>query len=246
MKDIKLDKDRPRLSDIEIQKIYAFTTKKYIKYYDVQVELVDHIANKIEDMQASDAGLSFDKALHDVYKGFGVYGFTKVQSKKEQELQSYWAKRMRHHFYRYFKLPKVILTVVLSALIFFVFRYLSVFHQDGIIILIALITICVVSILLSYRLRRERKKTYPDKELLVMHSYETALMGTSSLGNLLPVFWVQFPQFINNNLSIELLGFLSIAFAFMIIVLHASIYVFPQWLEEELAEKYSWIAPQLS
>ena len=40
-----------KLTTTQIQSIFDFTTTKYIKYYDVQLELVDHIANRIEELQ---------------------------------------------------------------------------------------------------------------------------------------------------------------------------------------------------
>ncbi|MDO5969467.1 hypothetical protein Q4Q35_06575 [Flavivirga aquimarina] len=37
-----------RLTELQINKLYAFTKKRYVEWYDVQIELVDHLANGIE------------------------------------------------------------------------------------------------------------------------------------------------------------------------------------------------------
>ena len=37
-----------KLTDTQIQDLYTFTRKHYVEYYDVQTELVDHLANDIE------------------------------------------------------------------------------------------------------------------------------------------------------------------------------------------------------
>ena len=50
-----------KLTPTQIQSIFDFTTTKYIKYYDVQLELVDHIANRIEELQTEDVQLTFIK-----------------------------------------------------------------------------------------------------------------------------------------------------------------------------------------
>ena len=102
----------------QIQTIFDFTEKKYIKYYDVQLEPVDHIADKIETLQADDPNLSFDRALHEVYKSFGVFGFNKVQEQKMVELHRYWMRHLKSYIKGYFKLPKIIITVILSLCIY--------------------------------------------------------------------------------------------------------------------------------
>ncbi len=38
-----------KITEQEINQIFDFTKKHYVEFYDVQVELVDHLANAIED-----------------------------------------------------------------------------------------------------------------------------------------------------------------------------------------------------
>ena len=38
-----------QLTPAQIQKLYAFTIKHYVVHYDLQTELVDHLANGIEE-----------------------------------------------------------------------------------------------------------------------------------------------------------------------------------------------------
>jgi len=37
-----------KLNVYQIEKLYDFTKKHYVDYYDLQTELVDHLANAIE------------------------------------------------------------------------------------------------------------------------------------------------------------------------------------------------------
>ena len=231
----------PQLSKEQIDEIFAFTSKKYIKYYDVQVELVDHIANKIEDMQKADPDLSFDRALYKVYKSFGVYGFTKVQSQKTYELLSYWSKRMRYHFYQYFKPPQILLTIGLSVVLFFLLQSLCDLFLDGLVISGGIFLLGAAVGTLTYIKRRKRRKIYPEKELLVLSTYEGALINTSFFGNMFIPFWVNLPDLTNNSVHIIGIAIVAVIFAFLIISIHASIFVFPGWLHEELEEKYQWL-----
>ena len=83
------------LSSEQIKSIFAFTSKKYVKFYDVQLELVDHVASKIEDLMAQESALTFELALQQVYRSYGVFGFTKVAEAKLFELNRMWEKRVR-------------------------------------------------------------------------------------------------------------------------------------------------------
>ena len=38
-----------KLSSNQIQQLYTFTQQHYVEYYDLQTELVDHLANSIEE-----------------------------------------------------------------------------------------------------------------------------------------------------------------------------------------------------
>ena len=62
------------LSTEHIQQLFSFTEKKFVRWYDLQVELVDHLANKIEAEMAADSSLSFERAsvLSKSNRGFCV------------------------------------------------------------------------------------------------------------------------------------------------------------------------------
>ena len=64
-----------QLSSKEIDLLFEFTKKKLVHWYDLQVELVDHLAARIEEEMQADQKLSFEQALEKVYKGFGLFGF---------------------------------------------------------------------------------------------------------------------------------------------------------------------------
>jgi hypothetical protein len=48
-----------KLTETHIQELYKFTRKHYVYFYDVQSELVDHLANDIEDIWKAQPNLSF-------------------------------------------------------------------------------------------------------------------------------------------------------------------------------------------
>ena len=75
------------LSKEQIEHLFTFTQKKFVHWYDLQVELVDHLANKIEAEMANDSKLTFERALNNVYAKFGIFGFAKIVSEREAVLR---------------------------------------------------------------------------------------------------------------------------------------------------------------
>ena len=61
-----------KLSEEQIEQLYAFVRKKGLMYIDLQDEMVDHLANAIEDQMTENPEITFDKALQIEYKKFGV------------------------------------------------------------------------------------------------------------------------------------------------------------------------------
>ncbi len=75
-----------QLSKDQIDQLFAFTKRKMVHWYDLQVELVDHLAERIEEEMNADPKLSFDAALAKVYAGFGIFGFAKIVQERSKSL----------------------------------------------------------------------------------------------------------------------------------------------------------------
>ncbi|MFG6685371.1 hypothetical protein ACGK9U_02225 [Mariniflexile sp. HNIBRBA6329] len=99
-----------KLTSLEIEHLYTFTRKHFVEFYDVQTELVDHLANGIEAQWEENSGLEFEKALEKEFKKFGVFGFSEIVEQKMHALEKYYRKEVWNCLKEYFKLPKIILT----------------------------------------------------------------------------------------------------------------------------------------
>ena len=75
------------LTTEQIDYLFDFTRQKRVRYYDVQVEIVDHLASAIEEKQREQPDLAFQAALEQVYSGFGIFGFAKVVQAREQAVE---------------------------------------------------------------------------------------------------------------------------------------------------------------
>ncbi|RYY90157.1 MAG: hypothetical protein EOO15_03680 [Chitinophagaceae bacterium] len=104
-----------QLTPEQIDALFAFTRKRYVHWYDLQSELADHLASRIEEEWVKDPSLSFDAALGKVYKAFGIFGFAHIVQHKEAQLARSSRRLWWTSFRRYFGLPHIV--GVIAALI---------------------------------------------------------------------------------------------------------------------------------
>ncbi len=105
------------LSQEQIQQLFLFTEKKFVRWYDLQVELVDHLANKIEAEMELDPSLSFDRALGNVYAEFGIFGFAQIVREKEDSLRKGNNKLLWKEIRTQFTWPNVVRSFAILAVI---------------------------------------------------------------------------------------------------------------------------------
>ncbi len=126
-----------KLSHTEIEELYEFCYFQSIVYYDLQVELVDHLALSIENLWTENPDLSFDNALYEVSQQFGGHaGFVIIRLDKEKALRKKYRRLLWQFVSEYYKFPKIAVTIALAALFFTIFRLVEndeyVFYSFGI------------------------------------------------------------------------------------------------------------------
>ncbi|GLB52876.1 hypothetical protein NBRC110019_19160 [Neptunitalea chrysea] len=106
-----------KLTTEQIEDIYLFVTK-HVEFYDVQMELVDHMANGIEEQWKENEHVSFEIAFNEEFKKFGVSGFENIQEEKYLFLKKRYHTMIWKEMVGFFKLPQVIATVLMVYLIY--------------------------------------------------------------------------------------------------------------------------------
>ncbi|RYE01663.1 MAG: hypothetical protein EOP50_01620 [Sphingobacteriales bacterium] len=142
-----------QLSPEQIETLFAFTRKKYVHWYDLQAELVDHLASRIEEECSKDSTLRFEAALRNVYAGFGLFGFAHIVQEKESQLRRSSRKLWWRTFRAYFGLPHVVLVVASVVLLWQIAHLLPVLPA----LLIILVPYAYTQVRLL-GLQRERRK----------------------------------------------------------------------------------------
>jgi len=107
-----------QLTKNQIQELFAFTKSHRIRYYDLQSEVVDHLASAIENKWADNPDVPFKKALDEIYAGFGIYGFGKLEQEKRDAIQRKIAWKLWAFIKSYLTPPKILLTLLLIISIY--------------------------------------------------------------------------------------------------------------------------------
>lgn len=107
-----------KLTQDQIQELYKFTRTHYVEHYDLQTELVDHLANGIEKLLKEDPNRTFKEATIIEFKKFGVFGFHHVIKERKKAMSKTYRLHILKFYKECFHLPKIFLVIGLSILVF--------------------------------------------------------------------------------------------------------------------------------
>lgn len=148
-----------KLNPSQIDRLYTFTRQHYVEYYDLQTELVDHLAHAIEAELEQNPQFSFEEVLNKEFKKFGVFGFMDVVEKRQIALGKKYNRLVLKHFKEFFTIPKIILTasLVLGLFLYLRIEYWEYFFPASMLLL--LIGILPVAIIKNRKRKQHQQKT---------------------------------------------------------------------------------------
>ncbi len=218
----------------QINCLFQFTQKHYVEYYDLQLELVDHLACGIEKQWENDESISFEDALNTEFKKFGIFGFSDIVDKRKIELQKKYNKFLKKIVVQHLKRKEYIGILVLSAIVYFIFTLIDA----KITFIVGIILFYSLAIFQFFRLQlmfKNKVKEMGRKFVLTEMIYKN-LFSLSAISGFL-------------NLGIQSLLHLNFSFFYLNIVftiilpisfllLYVSCYFLPNHSEEILEEMY--------
>ncbi|NRD22139.1 hypothetical protein HNV10_02730 [Winogradskyella litoriviva] len=223
-----------KLTESQIQELYTFTRQHFVEHYDLQTELVDHLANDIETQWQEQPKLSFENAKNKAFKKFGIFGFMDAIEQKGKAMNKRYRGYLWNELKKWFEIPQVFAIICL----FLVF-YLSFTSSFAIELAIAYYVIVVVwSMTKSFMLNKQfkrRKKASNKKWLLEEMIFKQA--GGASLFFLSQIYNIHLltGDFLSNSYVIILL---SMAFTIIALVYYISFELIPNKAEKLLNETY--------
>ena len=224
-----------KVTSLQIERLFQFTDQHFVDYYDVQLELVDHLANAIEEQWQENPDKDFETALQEEFKKFGVFGFLDVVEARQAAMQKRYHQLMWKEAKEFLKLPKV----VILATAFLVSFTLITQITYGVYILIGIL-LCLV-ILFSLRLYKNNKeiKRLIKQSKQKPYLLETLLNHTGQFGaflNLPIQLLVLIPKEVEINIWIGIIY--GLLLTGVTLVFYITLFLLPRKRDEILQEAY--------
>ncbi|QRM88745.1 hypothetical protein FG167_05690 [Lacinutrix sp. WUR7] len=218
----------------QLENLYQFTRKHFVEHYDLQTELVDHLANDIESIWENNPDLPYENARDKAFEKFGVFGFMNAVEQRQKAMHKRYLKFLWTELKQWFTLPKAIKTAALFIMIYVAFTSslfsYFIFAFYGI--------VCIWSFVKSVQLKRQfkrRKEVSNKKWMLEEIIFKQAGGSVLLLMSQLPSLYNLSDNLFTNFYFV--LGF-SIFSTLFFLWLYISFLILPQKAEELLNKTY--------
>ena len=195
-----------KLSKEQTELLYVFVQKKGIQFIDLQDELVDRMANAIEDYINVNPETGFEEALQIEYKKLGIFGFDDDLVKKQSVFGKKVIRLYGKQILSFLKRPNLLFTLGLLLASYYLSNHIS-----------GLVGVCLASVIFVffgiyffYRFRHFRKEA--KKYLFVQQLVSTLSYSWFLFFYILvyPVFFLPLDLFLLHPFYICGLLFLTI------------------------------------
>ena len=225
-----------KLTQSQITQLYKFTKQHYVEFFDVQTELVDHLANDIEQIWEKHPHLSFEKARDISFKKFGVFGFMDVIEQKQKAMNKKYRKILWRFVKAWFSMPKIAIT---ATIFFFFFTLLQIKYSEYILVGVIAILIVFDMVKIFVNKRKNKKKKERKEKIFLLES----MIGETRNGftgfSFISLFnFLQLIKFNFSSLAIHWVFIISIIATLLCILFYVINYIIPQKAEELLEEIY--------
>jgi hypothetical protein len=222
------------LSKNQIEELYVFTRKHYVEWYDVQTELVDHLANGIERQWEINSNISFKDALNAEFKKFGIFGFSELVENKQRALNKYYRSLVFKELKTYLRLPSFLFLIITV----YAFKtLLSTIGYKAYVLAAIIVLMLAVSVCHMYREKKAIKRRYANtgKKWL----FDAAIM---ELGGFVHVSFllIQVPNFDRFSMLQTGVGTLLVSTVVILyfMVFYISTRIVPKIIKENMKNRY--------
>lgn len=132
-----------KLLAVHINQIKDFVSSRGFIEPDLQIEIIDHMACRVEDLMSANQTLTFSHAIKLAHSEFGIMGFSVFEDGMRSALQKRYFKVFRDLFLANFKWKTVPLMFAFVYLVNIVFQAINrpatVFNFTGLLLMLALV-----------------------------------------------------------------------------------------------------------
>ena len=107
-----------KLTNQQINYVENYIISKDIKWYELQVELTDHMINSMEEFWKADPELTFHQVKHYAEERFGRNGFKAIEEERTQILRKEFRRMQRRMIADYLKFPKIFVSALALIVVY--------------------------------------------------------------------------------------------------------------------------------
>jgi hypothetical protein len=223
----------PTISNDQVDKLYNFTCKHFVVFFDLQTELVDHLANGIENQWEQNSKLSFEAALELEFKKFGIYGFSDIVEQRTQQMQKRYHKFVWLHFKDFFTIPKIIFSLSLMVSLTVILNQINTLLET----IVLSSSIFLLFVVLSFSVRNSFIKSKINNKRWMMEDMITSYGGAA--GFMIIPFQILFNFFkFSNNTSLYTTAFCSVFLVCCGLYVYIMLVIIPNKAKAYLSEIY--------
>ena len=230
-----------QITQEETDQLFQFCRRHYVYHYDVQIELVDHLASAIEEQWEQNPELSFDEGLKNSFKKFGIYGFSKIKSQKEKELKRKYRRLLWSYVFKFYRWPKVITTFILTMALFVLFQLVQ--QTIWIIAGYAFTLLTGIIIYHAFIYKKLKLNILPGKSFLLADQLKQVTQAYGFIAQLpslsYQIFNFSGTEKISNTWILLGLSFFLVA---LTVLLYANLFFIPKKIKEHFLEQFAEFA----
>jgi hypothetical protein len=171
-----------KLTSQQIEYVSNYIKSFDIKWYELQVELTDHMVTSMEEIWKKDPELTFHQVKQYAENQFGRNGFKAIEEDRTQILRKEFRKAQWKMITEYLRFPKIIGSIFLAL---FMFKASFYFDEPDTFVKNSFGLLAILSIPAFYSFYANRKiKGKRFLELNISHSTFTGIFGF--------LFWIVF------------------------------------------------------
>ena len=115
-----------KLTPHQLDYIRSFINKRGFTALDLQVEIIDHVACRVEDILTKNPAVSFEEAVARTHREFGVFGFSTLEEAMMESLTRKYTNEFALELKQWFSFPTVLLVGGFAILLFQLFLVVAI------------------------------------------------------------------------------------------------------------------------
>lgn len=218
-----------KLSKDQIEQLKRMISKKGYVFIDVQYEILDHVACKIEELLEEHPTLSLEDAFRKVHSSFGIFGFSTLEESYMRSIQS----RVKKYFWQEMKdfltSYRLLFPILLGLLIYQASLLLND-PKAWVLILSGFLLLASIGVIFPYWRKFQRLKNYAS------FTTSTNLFQLVNFGLLCCLYSYQWVYEAPQNIDSLFFHFFQGGIILVMVCFALSIFILPRVLDKSIAE----------